>query len=486
VSVNRNDLCPCGSGKKYKKCCLGSERAHAGEFFLHSFRAEREQILVKLMGFAIRSIGDDVLDLAWREFCLGREGDSGPSKLDLNILASYLLFRWIPEPKDWANGESILLSQPIAENFRRLNRARLSPQGHEYLRAALRAPFTFYEAMAVVPDKSFELRDILTGRIYDVTERSASRMMSRGNILFGHVIQVHELCLLEACAPLQIPPIHKAPLLDLRASMRKSLGRDPSFEDLHEYEVEIRDVYWEIFDAVMNPPISRLQNTDGDPLCPHKLTFDVDDPLEVFERLAPLSAVESREYLLEHAERDREGKLVSVSIPWTRLGNRKHKSWDNTILGSLTVKEKQLLVEVNSKKRARRIRSRIEKLAGQLVRHRATVVEPVDSLINRAWESKSPARSKEDQDNPFAEEPEARQAMRELRRAHMMGWIEEKIPALKNRTPLQAVKDREGREMVKALLTHFERNEERSDPDEADHEIYRIVREKLGLPSSPG
>jgi hypothetical protein len=25
--IGRNDPCPCGSGKKYKKCCLGSEDA---------------------------------------------------------------------------------------------------------------------------------------------------------------------------------------------------------------------------------------------------------------------------------------------------------------------------------------------------------------------------------------------------------------------------------------------------------------------------
>jgi len=24
MSTSRNDLCPCGSGKKYKKCCLGA------------------------------------------------------------------------------------------------------------------------------------------------------------------------------------------------------------------------------------------------------------------------------------------------------------------------------------------------------------------------------------------------------------------------------------------------------------------------------
>ncbi|MGH9934851.1 MAG: SEC-C metal-binding domain-containing protein, partial [Blastocatellia bacterium] len=26
-SIGRNDLCPCGSGKKYKKCCLGKPGA---------------------------------------------------------------------------------------------------------------------------------------------------------------------------------------------------------------------------------------------------------------------------------------------------------------------------------------------------------------------------------------------------------------------------------------------------------------------------
>jgi hypothetical protein len=27
TNINRNDACPCGSGKKYKQCCLGSSRS---------------------------------------------------------------------------------------------------------------------------------------------------------------------------------------------------------------------------------------------------------------------------------------------------------------------------------------------------------------------------------------------------------------------------------------------------------------------------
>ena len=30
VGVGRNDLCPCGSGKKYKHCCLGGEASSGG------------------------------------------------------------------------------------------------------------------------------------------------------------------------------------------------------------------------------------------------------------------------------------------------------------------------------------------------------------------------------------------------------------------------------------------------------------------------
>jgi SEC-C motif len=29
--VGRNDPCPCGSGKKYKKCCLDSQALHASD-----------------------------------------------------------------------------------------------------------------------------------------------------------------------------------------------------------------------------------------------------------------------------------------------------------------------------------------------------------------------------------------------------------------------------------------------------------------------
>ncbi len=39
-------------------------------------------------------------------------------------------------------------------------------------------------------------------------------------------------------------------------------------------------------------------------------------------------------------------------------------------------------------------------------------------------------------------------------------WANEKVPALGGRTPMQAVKDPDGREIVESLLVQWERNAE--------------------------
>jgi Protein of unknown function (DUF2384) len=42
--------------------------------------------------------------------------------------------------------------------------------------------------------------------------------------------------------------------------------------------------------------------------------------------------------------------------------------------------------------------------------------------------------------------------------AHYDNWLNDRIPALGNKTPRQAVKTPEGRELVEALLVQFERD----------------------------
>jgi SEC-C motif len=72
-SVGRNDPCPCGSGLKFKRCCLKKEQTTAAYT-----AGDRDSALAKLMRFATRSEFDDkhreALALFWGDW-LSEEPD---------------------------------------------------------------------------------------------------------------------------------------------------------------------------------------------------------------------------------------------------------------------------------------------------------------------------------------------------------------------------------------------------------------------------
>ena len=54
-------------------------------------------------------------------------------------------------------------------------------------------------------------------------------------------------------------------------------------------------------------------------------------------------------------------------------------------------------------------------------------------------------------------DPEIRKRAQESVQKEVEAWVHRKVPALAGRTPMQAVRDADGREMVEALLLMFER-----------------------------
>ncbi|HTT12885.1 MAG TPA: antitoxin Xre/MbcA/ParS toxin-binding domain-containing protein [Burkholderiaceae bacterium] len=71
-------------------------------------------------------------------------------------------------------------------------------------------------------------------------------------------------------------------------------------------------------------------------------------------------------------------------------------------------------------------------------------------------------------------------ALRQYMSNHYRKWIDEKLPALGNRTPRKAVRDPDGREAVEALIAQIERDGARMNPP-LDADIVRELRATLGL-----
>src|SRR5439155_11181113 len=178
-----------------------------------------------------------------------------------------------------------------------------------------------------------------------------------------------------------IPPDKKVEVIELRKKLRKKIAkqnRNLNADDLLRYSATIRAIYLDIRDALHAP--LRLANTDGDPLIFHTLTFRIESADAAFEALAPLAVGRSREELLDDAERDESGKLRSVDFDWIREGNRKFKSWDNTILGHIKISAKRLIAEVNSENRAKRLRKEIEKRLGSPAVHESTIAQTLEEM----------------------------------------------------------------------------------------------------------
>lgn len=483
ATPGRNDPCPCGSGRKFKHCCLIGQEAALETPETLAWRRVRRALDDFALGktvldFFLITYGPGALQEAWAEFS-GLEEPFDPQTPHVALFMSWLFHYWSPDPHDPSSTVDDALHERIPTRLF-LERAgkHLDPCVRRYLEGCLEAPFTFHEVLRCDPGRGFRARDVFTGEERDVMERSATEGMEPGDIVFGQLVDAEGITMLECAGSCFIPPIRKIELIDFR---KRLLRGEPNCtrEVLRDWDFELIERYLKIVDELLHPRMPRLQNTDGEPLEMHRLTFGIDSPEIVVRALADLDFEATAEELVARAERTSRGEIKRVAWDWKKTGNRMHKSWSNTVLGHLEIKGRKLSAEVNSAHRAIELRLLIESRFGDEVRFRADRIQSLEKLLaERA--SSGRAADGLDRDAVRLEGPAVTAAVQQLLAEHYESWVSEKIPALDDRTPLEAVRDAEGREKVLALLIDAERHARRMKPP-VDEAVLRRLRERLGL-----
>src|SRR5437899_4061124 len=440
AKIGRNDPCPCGSGKKYKRCCMAQEATLHEQWYRE--REACDELLRDMMEFAALYFAEEVEE-AWKDF----EMTDFPEPLDereieRQIFMPYFLFHWDPfrprSGKATRKHTGVVVEAYIMER-----KGQLSDVERLFFEQAAMQPVSFYEVLWSKGGERMELHDILMGGNTEVFEQSGSQGLQRGDILYAQIWNLKGYSILGCTAPIRIPPKWKSEVIGLRRKLRKRIAkqnRDLTAEDLVRYTEDIREAYLDIRDGLYAPP--RFANTDGDPLAFYTLTFRIESPEAAFEALAPLAVGRSKEELLEDAEFDGEGKLRGVQFDWLTKGNKKMSTWKNTILGTIKLSERSLIAEVNSEKRADRLRAEIEKRLGSGATHQSTVAKAVDELLAESFKhGKDEARMDEEAVEEILRDPEVRKQLEEKMQEQVDAWVHEKVPALNGRTPMQAVKD---------------------------------------------
>ncbi len=330
------------------------------------------------------------------------------------------------------------------------------------------------------PGDGFLLRDILTGKECYATEHSASVHAETGQIVFGKLVKVDHVAILEASVAFFIPPGEKFAILELRKKLLESENPPPPAL-LEKYEHKMLAIYQVVYDRLFNPPTPSLRNTDGDAMVFQKLVYDTQSPQAAFNALKQLCIDSTEDELLQNAEFNAASELHRIEFPWLKKSNAKNKSWDNTILGHIRINGRQLTVEVNSGKRAQQFQRLIKKLLPE-ARYKTSVIESPQAKLEHIQDQgeSAQARQRREEQEKLNNHPEVRKKITEFMREHYRQWPHEKLPALNGKTPLQAIKTEDGREMVEALLRDFELSNADSNLP-VDSSIFDELRERLGL-----
>jgi hypothetical protein len=433
--------------------------------------------------YAASLLSPEALDRAMAEYWMAIGRKIVPEDEDfhrqLPLFTPWMIFNWPVKPIGSSKNIKDLRGKTIAEIYMQDHGPLMDSLERRVAEAANRIPYRFFEVLRADPGKRVHLRDVLTVAEHTVQERSGSQYMHTGELLFGRVATIDEVKMFVGLAPYVIPPAFKVGLIELRNRL-KAGKPEITEKDIKDAEMEIRRVNLEIDYHLHHPPA--ICNTDGDPLEPHKLIFQIDFPETVLDKLASLSVTESRGEIFQNARYNKDGSLQKVEWDWSRLGHKQSPGMSNTILGNLSIEGRKLTVQVNSAERAKKIRKTIEKRLGSGVLFKMDEITPF-----RPGEMLASAQQPEEK-TPSSHEslmqnPEAREYLAETIRSHWEGWVDMKIPALGQRTPREAVRTADGREAVEALLIDFERGKAiQPELDKLNQRGVQRVRELLGLP----
>ena len=474
----RNEPCPCGSGRKYKHCCLKAQ--DQADFLWRQMRAAEGRLVPELLELSVKECGPGLAGAALEEFFLW---DGIPEEYEQteefgSLFVPWFVYTFVDDPNDPdrvpnAPGES------LASLYLRRHADRLSSTERAFLTSASTSPVSFYAVTRTVPGSEIALRDVLTGMDVVVRERSASRTVQPGALLFTRVVTVADTSIMSGCASLVIPPNWHLVILDFRDRFSSGEGRLLTKDVLRDLDLELRELYFYIEDEVWNPRLPELRNTDGDRIVWTTLTYRLQcRPSAAFERLKSLARASRDDLaqLLSDATLDEGGELQAAMIPWSTKRNRLDP--DNVTLGSLEIDGNRLLIQVNSKRRARRIEREITKRLGPDAVLESQTADPIEKLLAERRETPRD-RLAELEHERLQQQPEVQVFLRQQGERHWEHWLDDRLPALGNRTPREAARTTEGRERLEALFAEFAWSVERT-PNAMSPDLSSL-RAKLGL-----
>ncbi|MBI5432002.1 MAG: DUF2384 domain-containing protein [Planctomycetes bacterium] len=346
----------------------------------------------------------------------------GTTETGVEVLSTLQQFQPLGAFMEWrlADYRPTARSKTFLE--KQLQRKDLCRVERALIEARLNARLSIYRIVATRPGESLDVEDIFDGCRFTVHDRSLS-----GCDVEGGCIPMRLMTVSRWLFPAFAGPAMTTGDVDRATRFLESCGFDLSRESIRLHP-QMLGWIWQIF-LPRNRPQITLTNTDGDLLLWHTATFRLADPIATARGL--------------HAKEKVNFDEVDGTWTWWKPGGPSPGFGDNTTLGSIEIHDQRLVLEVNSAARFARARTWIEALPGGVEFERVTTreVKPGASPLDDRLPSKRQTVS-----------PELIERIAKMHRESCMRWLDERVPALGNRTPRQVATTEAGRQRVAVMI----------------------------------
>jgi hypothetical protein len=448
--IGRNDPCPCGSGRKYKKCCLMKEDE------LATRQREEGMAVSHALDWLTQHYQEQVSEVLDAEF-FGAFDEEERDRLS-KVSPGFQELVHI-NSCEWLICDSFIEVKgkrtPVRELLLGLGGPLLPTASMDWLQRLGERLLSLYEVRKVKPGEGMELIDLLRPDEPPVwvSERSASRTLVRLDI-FGTRLARRDNGFVMSGA---VYPFARDEAIACRDEILREMKGVAWDSDLAREVVSCHITGHWLEGLIAKRPLPTLVDTStGEPIMLTTDHYRVND----WQALEALFAVQP----------DVEGDRKEGWVRFTPLEGEMRRS-----RAALNPKGADTLeVFCRTVKLADEARQWLEKLAGNGLTYR--IREMVDPRSEKAREA-APA-------TPKAEVPPeiAAQLIHNYLSNFYANWTEEIIPVLGNKTPRQAIKTEKGRRAVIDLLKSYENGEERRVRDQGGEPFdFGFLWDRLGL-----
>ncbi|MGB9699649.1 MAG: SEC-C metal-binding domain-containing protein [Thermodesulfobacteriota bacterium] len=471
--VGRNAPCPCGSGKKYKKCCLSKDELR--DTPKTSMTPTEMKLRDELLSFSAKERYKKDFKKAYELFF--RKPFQEVLVIDEKEEADFPLFL------DWFIHDYILGNgATIAEEFYQEKRRKISEEQIILFKNEIPSYLSFYEITSVSPGKGLTLKDLITGEELEVWEVSGSLAAVKWDVLLTRVIKMSQVNKLSGAA-LLLPRRTKEEILSVVKNLWEKFQKQTGQREWSYFmKTNAYFVYHLMKDQPIKEPI--FVTEEHHQICSATAFFEVKDFEGVSYRLS-----KTYDFVIEEEKEDQ------ITFTWLKRGESKDwevgESIENSIilksemvkgegllrwtsLGTITLRPKSLQLWCVSKERLERGKKRLKEVLGDYIQHKKDTFEDVGKMIKGSSKKPPADEKKEFKEKAF---PILRKTMEEF----ALRWLDEPIPALGGKTPREAVQTPEGKRKVEELLKDFENMEERKRKDGEVYIDVNELRKMLGL-----